>query len=278
MQKLTARTTMVQRTRNVNYLLIGTVGSKFPRVSTLLLMVSTRSIGTSANSSGSQPKQRKRQVSVATFQKWQSQQEKEHKRLSWLRCDKQQKRVETLWCATCRRFDDRIRSTKNFSTAWITGSTNQKLSNVLDHTQSEQHKSSMSLLRVEQAKATNAALTTYAPIAKSLLSMDKLLEERMGKKFDFCYVLAKENLAFRKYPVIHKLESRHEVDLGQSYATKDSDKLFTHFIAESQRSAFMQSQSTTLFCSCLMDGTSDAGNVEDQLIVIMSFLQRGHSR
>lgn len=234
-------------------------------------MASKRSMGTSANGSGSQPKQRKRQVSVATFQKWQSQQEKEHKTLSWLRCDKQQKHVETLWCATCRRFDDRIRATKNFSTAWITGSTNQKLSNVLDHARSEQHKSSMSLLRVEQAKATNAALTTYAPIAKSLLSMDKSLEERMGKKFDICYVLAKENLAFRKYPVLHELESRHGVDLGQSYATKDSAKLFTHFIAESQRSAFMQSLSTTLFCSFLMDGTTDAGKVEDQLIVIMSF-------
>ena len=100
---------------------------------------------------------------------------------------------------------------------------------------------------VEQAKATNAALTTYTPNAKSLLSMDKSLEERMGKKFDICYVLAKENLAFRKYPVIHELESHHGVDLGQSYATKDSAKLFTHFIAESQRSAFMQSLSTMLF-------------------------------
>ena len=63
-----------------------------------------------------------------------------------------------------------------------------------DHVRSEQHKSSMSLLRVEQAKATNAALTTHAPTAKSRLSMDKLLEEWTGKKFDICYVLAKEKL------------------------------------------------------------------------------------
>ena len=27
----------------------------------------------------------------------------------------------------------------------------------------------------------------------------------MGKKFDICHVLAKENMAFRKYPAIHKL-------------------------------------------------------------------------
>ena len=123
-------------------------------------------IGTSANGSGSQPKQRKRQVSVATFQKRQSQQEKEHKTLSWLRCDKQQKHVETLWCATCRRFDDRIRGAKNFSTAWITGSTNQNLSNVLDHARSEQHKSSMSLVVFTQDVLVQDKISPYHACTK----------------------------------------------------------------------------------------------------------------
>ena len=76
-------------------------------------MASKRSISSSASSSGSQPKQAKRQVSVATFQKWQSQQENEHETLTWLRCDKQQRYIERLWCETCRRFQDRIRGTKN---------------------------------------------------------------------------------------------------------------------------------------------------------------------
>ncbi len=196
---------------------------------------------------------------------------KDHKTLTWLRCDKQEKHVESLWCATCRRFEDKIRGIKNFFAAWITGSTNQKLSNVFDHAKSDQHKRSMSLLRAEPTKATNAPVTAYAPIAQSLLSMDKSFQERMGKKFDVCYMLAKENLAFRKYPAIHELESRHGVDLGQSYATKDSAKLFTHYIAESQRTAFMESLSTAHFYSFLMDGTTDAGNIEDELIVIISF-------
>ena len=137
----------------------------------------------------------------------------------------QQSYVESLWCETCRQFQDKIRGTKNFSAAWITGSTNQKLSNVLDHTYGDQHKLSMSLLRVEQAKATNCPATAYVPIAQSLLSIDRSLQERMGKKFDICYMLAKENLPFCKYPAIHELESCHGGDLGQSYATKDSAKV-----------------------------------------------------
>ena len=139
-------------------------------------MASKRLISTSASSSGSQPKQAKRHVSVATFQKWQSQQEKKHETLTWLRCDKQQRYVESLWCETCRRFQDKIHGN---SAAWTTSCTNQKLSNVLDHARSDQHKLSMSLLPVEQGKATNTPVTAYAPIAQSLLSMDRPLQERM---------------------------------------------------------------------------------------------------
>ena len=59
-------------------------------------------------------------------------------------------------------------------------------------------------------------------------------------------MLAKENLAFCKYSAIHELESHHEVNLGQSYATKDSARSFTHYIAESQCNTFMGSLSTLL--------------------------------
>ena len=75
-------------------------------------------------------------------------------------------------------------------------------------------------------------------------------------------------MAFRKYTAIHELEIRHGVELGQTYATKDSAKTFTHFIAESQRSAFLQSLSTAHFYSFLMDDSTDA---EEELVVIMTF-------
>ena len=73
---------------------------------------------------------------------------------------------------------------KNFSAAWISGSANHKLSNVSDHAWSDQHKLSMSLMRADEANAMKKPIITYAPIAKSLLVVDKSLEEKMGKKFD----------------------------------------------------------------------------------------------
>ncbi len=63
--------------------------------------------------------------------------------------------------------DYRIRGVKTFFSAWIVGSTSQKISNVLDYARSEQHKLAMTQLRAEQANATNVPVTLYAPIAQS---------------------------------------------------------------------------------------------------------------
>ncbi len=65
----------------------------------------------------------------------------------------------------------------------------------------------MMLERTEWAKATKQSITSYLPIARSLLEIDDGTRDRMRKKFDICYILAKENMAFRKYPTIHVLET-----------------------------------------------------------------------
>ena len=56
---------------------------------------------------------------------------------------------------------------------------------------------------------------SYMPIAHSLLMLEGLEQERMRRKFDICYMMAKEGAAFKKYMVLHKLEVHHGVvDLG----------------------------------------------------------------
>ncbi len=124
--------------------------------------------------------------------------------------------VSTLWCSICRQYENGISSLKNFSRAWIDGSSNHKTSNVSDHANSDSHKAAMILLRKEQAKARNEPITSYSPIARSLLSnsMNPAVRERVNKKFDISFVLAKEHIPFTKYPAIHQLEERHGVDLG----------------------------------------------------------------
>lgn len=54
------------------------------------------------------PESKKRQVSVTTFKKWQSQLEREHQSLSWLHCDidkANRELVGLLWCEACRKHE-----------------------------------------------------------------------------------------------------------------------------------------------------------------------------
>ena len=128
-----------------------------------------------------------------------------------------------LWCDARRKHERSITGMKNFSRVWLEGSSNHKTSNIVDHANSGQHRAAMIRIRAEAAKATNQLVTSYSPIARSLLRMDDQVVERM-KKFDICYLMAKEGLAFHKYLGLHELEAHHGVDLGFAYKTKDSAK------------------------------------------------------
>ena len=124
----------------------------------------------------------------------------------------------------------------------------------------------MSYLKVDLAKANNEPVTSFSTIARSLMNMDATTRERMKRKFDICYVMAKEGISFSKYTA---LQSRHDVDLGVAYRNDVSAKSFTGFIAQSQRDCFIHSLTKLHFFSFLMDGTTDSGKVEDELVVVL---------
>ena len=188
----------------------------------------------------------KHQVSVSSFEKWQHEFEHEYQTILWLRCDKydaNRSLAAMLYCEVCRRFEDRTQSTRNFSVAWLTGTTNHTTSNVLDHAKSEQHVTSMARLQEERAKAQGTPTSSYALIVRSITLLDNHKKERMKQKFEICYVLAKESLAFLKYPVFHAPAEHQRFELGSYYKTTDSAKFFTHFTSNVE-----QEQVFMLFC------------------------------
>ena len=143
------------------------------------------------NSSQALAKNIKRQVGVSTFEKWQREFEREYQSLLWLRCDKDEVNrslVATLYCEVCQPSKDRIQGIRNFSPAWLTGSTNHRTSNVLDHAKSEQHVASTARLQEERVKAQDMPTSSYAPIARSLVVLDDLEKERVKRKFEICFI------------------------------------------------------------------------------------------
>ena len=107
----------------------------------------------------------------------------------------------------------------------------------------------MSRHRAAQAKSSNQPITSFAPVARSLLNLGDT---------DVCYMMAKEGLAFEKYVPICELEERHDVDIGTAYKTAPSASQFTNFIAQSQRNRFLEDLAGKKFYSFMMDSSTDA--------------------
>lgn len=111
--------------------------------------------------------------------------------VTWLRCDlvMQKGTVQHLYCDVCKKYEANIQLLKTFTTTWITGSTNHKVSSVLDHV----HKAAMMWLRADHAKAKGQPATMVSPIA-SLWQMDDKTHSQMRRKIDLCFVMAKESI------------------------------------------------------------------------------------
>lgn len=104
---------------------------------------------------------------------------------------------------------------------------------------------------------------------KALHELPKEMKAQLRVKFDIANFVATEKLAFSKYPSICKLERRHGVDVGATYTNENAGKTFCHFIAESQREELAESLSNAKFFSLLMDGSTDKGNIDDELFLVL---------
>ena len=129
----------------------------------------------------------------------------------------------------------------------------------------------MVMFCVNQAKSKHELITTYSPIARSVLSMaiNPAVREKFKKKFGISFVFAKEHIHFLKYPAIHDLEEKHRVDPGAAYKNQDSARNFVHYIAESQRRCLHTALGSSNFYSILVDSFTDKGRVENKLFAML---------
>lgn len=64
-----------------------------------------------------------------------------------------------------------------------------------------------------------------------------------------------------------ELQERHGVDLGTGYKNKKACATFTDFIALEQKHTVVNSLARASFFSLQLDGSTDAGNVEDEVFL-----------
>ncbi|KAL5510177.1 hypothetical protein EMCRGX_G005677 [Ephydatia muelleri] len=220
------------------------------------------------------PDAKKSKVTVNTFKKWKTEMDKEHQTVKWLECDFEmvgtKRIVNKLRCVVCAKYKEWICCRRNYSDRWVVGAESVRNSNIRDHAVSDQHIHAMNLLKREQGKVPSCS---HAPIAQMLSAIPQLEKEQIKLKFDIAYFLAKK-LSFAKFPKLCELEARHGVSIGNAYTNDITCSTFTHYIAESQRQQVKETILQAKFFSLLMDGSTDKGNVDDEMFIVELTLTR----
>ena len=211
------------------------------------------------------PPPKKRGVSAKMVEKWIAENDKALSTSTWLKYDKADcEYVATLKCSVCIEFQDKLRGMRNYSNAFIGRSKNLRASSFKDHSASDMHARAMLLLK----KQSSSDVTEYAPIAKALHTD---AEEKLKRKFDIAFFISKENMAFAKMGVLCQLEERHGVDLGQGYKNDKACASFVDYIADEQQQSLVSALTGAKFISLQADGSTNAGNVEDELFLVLYF-------
>ena len=167
------------------------------------------------------------------------------------------------------KYQDKIKGRKNFSDKWIIGAELLRTSNIKDHAQCEQHKHAMTLLRKEQAQSKGLGPAAYAPIARALCTLPDDDRKKLKYKFEIAHFVATEKLSFKNYPKLCPLEAKHGVDIGTTYTNEAAGRSFVHFIAESKWHELIDTLAKADFFSLLLDGSTDKGNYDNELLLIV---------
>ena len=214
------------------------------------------------------PPSKKRGVTAKTVDKWIAENDKVLNTTTWLRYDKLDREyVASLKCSMCIRFQDKLRGTRNYNPAYITGSKNLRASAFKDHAKSDMHQRAMVLFK----KSQSSDVTEYAPIAKALSTLDASSEQRLKRKFEIAYMLCKQNLPFTKMAPICELEERHGVDLGSGYKNDQACATFVGYIAQEQRELLASALGKVRFFTIQADGSTDSANMEEELFLVLYF-------
>lgn len=64
------------------------------------------------------------------------------------------------------------------------------------------------------------------------------------------------------------LETRHGVELSSGYKNNQACTTFEHYIAKEQRDGLRSLLEKSKFFSLQADGSTDSGNIEDELLVV----------
>ena len=213
--------------------------------------------------------QNKRMATRRTVERWIIDNDKQLDTMIWLKFETavgDREHVSALKCGVCIQFKERLVSLRSYNP---NGSMNTRTSAFKEHAETEMHKRAMALYRKQHS--TNVC--DYAPIAKCLLqpSMDEVTRVKLKRKFEIAYLIAKENMAFKKMKPLCDIEEKHGIDIGARYRNDHGCASFVESIATDLEENLRSKITNSKFFSLLIDGSTDSGNIDEELFMVLYF-------
>lgn len=109
-----------------------------------------------------------------------------------------------------------------------------------------------------------------APASHALSKLEKETEHKMEILFRNTHVLAKNNNSFKDFIWLCELDEAKGLSIGKTYRNPKAAKTFCSNIAQSERNSLTDDITTAHFLSLTMDGSTDAGIVEQELVFARS--------
>ena len=192
-----------------------------------------------------------------------------------LQYDKDGEYATNLRCKVCTQFREHIEGIQYFKADWITGSTNYRSSNAIDHAESVPQKEAMKHYKSVGKTHFEKRDHNQQSIEIGLARMNERGAMLTRKKFETAYFIAEEELTLTKFERILALEELHNIELGNAYRNNNMFGEFTDYIAEELVLKVLQKLKSSNFHSALWDGTADVSVSEKETIFVLFLYKVG---
>ena len=98
--------------------------------------------------------------------------------------------------------------------------------------------------------------------------MDEATKHTLKQKFKLAYMVANENLSFKKIKPQCDIEEKHGVEIGASYRRDHVCASFVEAIAADLQGKLKEEMSNANFFSLLLDSSTDCSNVEELFLAL----------
>lgn len=217
-----------------------------------------------------------RNLTCATVERWKHVDLAQHEAVSWLTYESEKTSkgyyCSALKCKVCIMFESVVKNRPKFSRAFIDGSTNFRITSVLDHCKSDFHNIALSLYhkhKNQPPSASNCNADKNQP--KLDFSLNPQQIEDLKRKFDISYFTVKEELPLSKYEKIIALEKRHGVSHDSVYSNRTAATEFISFQAKEVLEKLTEDVAQARFYSIMFDGTTDNTVIEQEAVFVLYF-------